>query len=82
MSYAQKRKNLDRLTDNYILGSDGNIRVVVGLDIEYKTSKKATLSVWRPNIIINKAGEKELIAQLIVANQVCIYYLYLRLILT
>lgn len=70
VSYSQKRKDLERLADDYILGSESDIRVVVGLDIEYKTSKKATLSVWRPNIITNEAGEKELVAQLIVANQV------------
>ncbi|MCJ1395237.1 hypothetical protein MMC18_008120 [Xylographa bjoerkii] len=70
VSYSQKRKDLERLADDYILGSNSDIRVVVGLDIEYKTGKKATLSVWRPNIITNEAGEKELIAQLIVANQV------------
>ncbi|KAA6408873.1 MAG: hypothetical protein FRX48_07217 [Lasallia pustulata] len=70
VSYAQKRKDLERLADDYILGSDSDIRVVVGLDIEYKTGKKATLSVWRPNIITNEAGEKELVTQLVVANQV------------
>ncbi|KAG9232706.1 hypothetical protein BJ875DRAFT_505834 [Amylocarpus encephaloides] len=48
VSYSQKRKDLERLADDYILGSDSNIRVVVGLDIEYKTTdKKATLSVFR-----------------------------------
>jgi len=81
VSYSQKRKDLERLADDYILGSDSNIRVVVGLDIEYKSSKKATLSVWRPNVITNEAGEKELVAQLIVANQVCIHHSYLRLML-
>ena len=81
VSYAQKRKDLGRLADDYILGSDGQIRVVVGLDIEYKSGKKATLSVWRPNIIMNEVGEKELVAQLIVANQVCIHHLHLRFML-
>jgi len=42
--YLQKRKDLERLADDYILGSDSDIRVVVGLDIEYKTGKKAPLS--------------------------------------
>jgi hypothetical protein len=79
--YSQKRKDLERLADNYILGSDSDIRVVMGLDIEYKTGKKAT-SVWWPNIITNKAGKKELVAQLIVMNQVCKYHLNLYLILT
>lgn len=69
VSYSQKRKDLERLADDYILGSDSDIRVVVGLDIGYKTGKQATLSVWRPSIITNEAGEKELVAQ-IVADQV------------
>jgi hypothetical protein len=58
VSYSQKRRDLGRLADDYILGSDGNIRVVVGLDIEYQSKGKAkealgkvaTLSVWRPKI--------------------------------
>jgi len=33
VSYSQKRKDLERLADDYILGSDSDIRVVVGLDI-------------------------------------------------
>ncbi|KAF2752754.1 hypothetical protein EJ05DRAFT_515416 [Pseudovirgaria hyperparasitica] len=70
VSYSQKRKDLERLADDYILGSDSDIRVVVGLDIECKTGKKATLSVWRPNIITNETQEKELVAQSVVANQV------------
>ncbi len=53
VSFTQKKKDLARLADSYILGSEGNIRVVVGLDIEYKTSskdpsKRATISMWRP----------------------------------
>jgi hypothetical protein len=82
VSYSQKRKDLDRLADDCILGSDGNIQVVVGLDIEYKASKQATLSVWRPNIITNEAGEEELVSQPIVANQVCKHNSNLRLMLT
>ena len=45
VSYSQKRKDLARLADDYILGSDSDIRAVVSLDIEYKTNKEATLSV-------------------------------------
>jgi hypothetical protein len=70
VSYSQKRKDLERLADDYILGSDSDIRVVVGLDIEYKTDKEATLSIWRPNIVTNEAGEKELVAQQTIRNQV------------
>ncbi|OBT82395.1 hypothetical protein VE02_09586 [Pseudogymnoascus sp. 03VT05] len=57
VSYSQKRRDLGRLADDYILGSDGNIRVVVGLDLEYRGKKGkeasgegATLSIWRPKV--------------------------------
>ncbi|KAA6408393.1 MAG: hypothetical protein FRX48_08135 [Lasallia pustulata] len=70
VSYSQKGKDLGRLSNDYIPGSDSEIRVVVGLDIEYKMTKKATLSVWQPSIVTNEAGEKELVTQQIVANQV------------
>jgi hypothetical protein len=71
VSFSQKRKDLARIADDYILGSDGNIRAVVGLDIEYKGSKEATLSVWRPHFETNEAGVKELVSQQTVTNQVC-----------
>ena len=50
ISYTQKRKDLAIIAEDYILGSDGNIRVVICLDIEYYSSK-ATLLVWRPGVI-------------------------------
>jgi hypothetical protein len=72
VSYSQKRKDLARLADDYILGSDSDIRVVVGLDIEYNANKEAALSIWRPDIETNEAGEKELVARQTVINQVCL----------
>ena len=69
--YAQKRKDLPRLADDYILGSDANIQAVIGLDVEYR-GKMATLSVWRPRFLINDDGEEELDAEQTVANQVCL----------
>ncbi|GAO13113.1 hypothetical protein UVI_02024720 [Ustilaginoidea virens] len=69
VSYAQKRKDLGYLAEDYILGSDGNIRVVIGLDVEYNNSKKATLSVWRPGVVQNEAGEPELVARQTITNQ-------------
>ncbi|MCJ1386985.1 hypothetical protein MMC17_010114 [Xylographa soralifera] len=48
-SYPQKQK-LAKLADEYICGSDGNISVVLGFDIEYNRSKKASLSLWRPQV--------------------------------
>lgn len=48
LSYSQKKKDLSRLAHDYILGSDVNIRVVVGIDVDYKGSKKASVSILRP----------------------------------
>jgi hypothetical protein len=56
VSFSQKEKELKDLAEDYILGSDGNIRVVIGLDIEYKQSKKATISVWRPQYVEHRDG--------------------------
>lgn len=71
VSYPQKRKDLARLADDYTLGSGGDIRVVVGSDIEYR-GKKATLSAWRPRIRTNAGGEEELIAEPTLTDQVCL----------
>src|SRR2546429_8229862 len=56
VSYSQKQKDLPGLADTYIVESDGKIGVVIGLDIEYKTTKKATLSIWRPRDVVE--GDK------------------------
>ena len=71
LSYSQKKKDLPRLADAYILGSDANIRVVVGIDVEYKGSKKASVSVWRPHIKVDAMGEKELSVVQTVTDEVC-----------
>jgi hypothetical protein len=68
ISYSQKTRELTRLADDYILGSNGNIRVVIGLDIEY-SGKMATFSIWRPQLLTN-SGAEELQAEQTVANQV------------
>jgi len=69
VSYSQKRKDLRRLADDYILGSDARIRVVVGIDVDYR-GKMATLSIWRPQIEINDAGEEELVVHQALKDQV------------
>lgn len=49
VSYSQKRKALTTLAKDYICGSNGGIKIVIGLDLEYSdTSKRATISIWRP----------------------------------
>jgi hypothetical protein len=57
VAYSQKKRRLDRLAENYLLDSDANIRVVVGLDIMYgKESRKASLSLWRPQEVDTPEG--------------------------
>jgi len=49
VAYSQQRKNLRDLAERYILGSDANIRVVIGIDLDYQ-QRQATISIWRPEI--------------------------------
>jgi deoxyinosine 3'endonuclease (endonuclease V) len=71
LSYSQKKKDLSRLANEYILGSDADIRIVIGIDVKYKGSKKASVSMWRPRIRVNNVGEKELFVGQTVTDQVC-----------
>jgi len=70
VAHSQKRKSLVGLADNYILESYGGIGVVVGLDLDYKKSKKASISVWRLKNSTNDDGEVEGEVELVVDNQV------------
>lgn len=49
-SFTQKRQDLPRLANEYIAGSSGNIKMMIGLDIQYRQNKRATVSVWEPKI--------------------------------
>ena len=53
VSHSQKREDLPFLADHYILGSNGMIQVVIGIDVEYqkKTAVKAKVFVWRPRFV-------------------------------
>ncbi|KAH8431861.1 uncharacterized protein LDX57_009512 [Aspergillus melleus] len=39
------------IADEYILNTDGSVNAVVALDIDYKGSQKAAITVWRPEYI-------------------------------
>ncbi|KAL1591525.1 hypothetical protein SLS60_011917 [Paraconiothyrium brasiliense] len=60
VAYSQKKRRLYRLAEKYLLDSDANIRVVVGLDIEYgeKGTRKAALSIWRPTVVQAPNGQE------------------------
>lgn len=71
VSYSQKRRSVPHLAEDYILESNGNIRFVVGLDIEYRGTKKATVSIWCPRITKNEHdGQSELVLHNQVEDQV------------
>lgn len=46
VSYSQDGKNLRRLAQDYILYSNGDIKLVIGIDIN--DAKDCTVSLWRP----------------------------------
>ena len=47
------------MADEYISGSDGNIAMILGLDIEYGVeSKKASLSIWRARLVPDPEKEE------------------------
>ncbi len=63
-SYSQRQKDLTRLADEYISGSDGNIAMVLRLDIEYGVeSKKASLSIWRPRLVPDPEKEEAVLLE-------------------
>lgn len=53
IAYSQKGLELWDLAEDYLLGSKGNIKVMVGLGIAYGASQKATFSTWRPQYVMN-----------------------------
>ncbi|KAI9737250.1 MAG: hypothetical protein M1818_005783 [Claussenomyces sp. TS43310] len=57
ISYSQDGKDLEKLAWDYIQYSNGDIKVVIGIDIKYGNTKEATLSVWRPRYV-HEDGEE------------------------
>jgi hypothetical protein len=55
VSYPSKRRTLPHLADDYLLETDGNIRMLVGLDLDTET-KKGTISTWQPLFKRNDQG--------------------------
>ncbi|KAK0624085.1 hypothetical protein B0T14DRAFT_565391 [Immersiella caudata] len=58
VSYAQDGKNLKNLAYDYILRSNGDIKVVIGVDIN--NGKETTVSLWRPNYVKEEDEEFEI----------------------
>jgi hypothetical protein len=72
VSYSQDGKDLKKLAWDYIQYSNGDIKVVIGIDIKYSNTKEATLSVWRPRYIREDGEELEILeAEERIIPQVC-----------
>ncbi|KAH0829873.1 hypothetical protein FOPE_10713 [Fonsecaea pedrosoi] len=47
---SQTTKELAKLAEDYIWGTNAAVRTVVGFDFDYQAGKRATLSIWRPKL--------------------------------
>ncbi|KAI1839344.1 hypothetical protein JX266_014445, partial [Neoarthrinium moseri] len=57
ISYSQNGKNLDKLAWDYILKSNGAIRVVIGIDLDYSGTHESSISIWRA-VFLQEDGEE------------------------
>ncbi|OTB17508.1 hypothetical protein K445DRAFT_278280 [Daldinia sp. EC12] len=55
VSYSQDGKDLKRLAQDYILYSDGDVKLVIGLDFNYR-AEPSTVSLWRPEFTEIEGG--------------------------
>ncbi|EGU82011.1 hypothetical protein FOXB_07477 [Fusarium oxysporum f. sp. conglutinans Fo5176] len=53
--YSQDGKDLRRLAQDYILYSNGDIKLVIGIDLSYR-GKPSTVSLWRPKFTESEDG--------------------------
>ena len=56
IAYSQRRKNLSKLADHCIVESWGQINIVVGIELDYKGSKSATVLLWCPTYGVDNEG--------------------------
>jgi hypothetical protein len=57
VSYSQDGRNLRRLAQEYILYSNGDIKLVIGIDIN--DEKDCTVSLWRPRYTRQKNNDHD-----------------------
>jgi hypothetical protein len=69
-SFSQKKRDSAYRADDYITDSYCNIKLVIGFDIEYSRSKRATVSVWQPKLNFEEDGTPYFSAEKIVNSKV------------
>jgi hypothetical protein len=70
VSYSQNIKDLKRRAFDFILESRCRIRMVVGIDINYRKSDAASYSVWRACRPRNEKGEFDFAVEEVATNVV------------
>jgi hypothetical protein len=61
VSYSQNGKDLQKLARDYILQSNGDIKVVIGFNINYGETEESSVSLWRPLYIQEKGEEYDML---------------------
>ena len=61
VAYLQSKKegvkSLAKLADQYIVESSGVVKMVICLALEYRGTKKATISAWSPKSVRDQENE-------------------------
>ena len=70
VSYSQKKKNLKTLARDYIIHTLGDVRLVIGVDIDYRRTRIGVVSVWRAERYYLSDGRLHLAVRAVVIDQV------------
>jgi hypothetical protein len=74
VSYSQAGKDLEKLAWEYIQHSNGDIKAVIGIDINYGVNA-STVSLWRPEYTREDGEEEDTLGvKAEIAYQVCVWY--------
>ena len=69
IAYSQTKKKLSRLADHYIVESSGQIQMVIGIELDSRGSKSATVRSWCP--IYGVDDEGRFLASEEISSHVC-----------
>lgn len=61
-------KHLAKLADHCIVESSGSIEMVIGITVDYRATKQATISIWCPSYGSDQEGEYLATKQILVSQ--------------
>lgn len=62
VSNSQSKKYLGYLADQYVVQSNGSVKVVIGIKLDCGKTLKAKLPLWRPQYV-KKSGQEYLVSE-------------------